>query len=156
MNYAEVFIPMIGWGLGLFFLAIGASIASAVLLGFAVYNDAKAKMNDNAVMWAVLVGLFFTIPGIIYLCVRNEPLKRIYVCHNCGWGNPLSARQCARCGAGLYYPTEETAVRQKKAKTMLIWGLVLFGVSVAALIIMFAVLFGSLFSALEQIPGGLY
>ena len=47
--------------------------------------------------------------------------------YSCGWGNPLSARQCRRCGAGLYYPTEETARLQKKAKAFLIIGLVLVG-----------------------------
>ena len=82
----------------------------------AVYNDAKSKMSLNAVMWAMLVGILGWIPGIVYLCVRNKPLERIYACYSCGWGNPLSARQCRRCGAGLYYPTEETARLQKKAK----------------------------------------
>lgn len=116
---------MISGLIALYILVFLAAVAGSVLFGCAVYNDAKSKWNDNATMWGVLVGILGLIPGIIYLCVRNEPLKRIYVCHNCGWGNPLSAQQCGHCGAGLYYPTEETLQRQKKAKTLLIWGIVM-------------------------------
>ena len=105
---------MISGLIALYILVFLAAVAGSVLFGCAVYNDAKSKWNDNATMWGVLVGILGLIPGIIYLCVRNEPLKRIYVCHNCGWGNPLSARQCGHCGAGLYYPTEETLQRQEK------------------------------------------
>ena len=107
---------MISGLIALYILVFLAAVAGSVLFGCAVYNDAKSKWNDNATMWGVLVGILGLIPGIIYLCVRNEPLKRIYVCHNCGWGNPLSARPAVRghCGAGLYYPTEETLQRQKK------------------------------------------
>ena len=92
----------------------------------------------NAVMWAMLVGILGWIPGIVYLCVRNKPLERIYACYSCGWGNPLSARQCRRCGAGLYYPTEETARLQKKAKAFLIIGLVLWGLAAIGEIFMIA------------------
>ena len=53
-------------------------------------------------------------------------------------GNPLSARQCRRCGAGLYYPTEETARLQKKAKAFLIIGLVLWGLAAIEEIFMIA------------------
>ena len=98
-------------------------------------------ISKNRSNHGVLVGILGLIPGIIYLCVRNEPLKRIYVCHNCGWGNPLSARQCGHCGAGLYYPTEETLQRQKKAKTLLIWGIVMWVVMILAFISIFIVMF---------------
>ena len=129
---------MISGLIALYILVFLAAVAGSVLFGCAVYNDAKSKWNDNATMWGVLVGILGLIPGIIYLCVRNEPLKRIYVCHNCGWGNPLSARQCRRCGAGLYYPTEETARLQKKAKAFLIIGLVLWGLAAIGEIFMIA------------------
>ena len=132
---------MISGLIALYILVFLAAVAGSVLFGCAVYNDAKSKWNDNATMWGVLVGILGLIPGIIYLCVRNEPLKRIYVCHNCGWGNPLSAQQCGHCGAGLYYPTEETLQRQKKAKTLLIWGIVMWVVMILAFISIFIVMF---------------
>lgn len=123
---------MVSGLIALYILVFLAAVAGSVLFGCAVYN---------ATMWGVLVGILGLIPGIIYLCVRNEPLKRIYVCHNCGWGNPLSARQCGHCGAGLYYPTEETLQRQKKAKTLLIWGIVMCAVMILAFISIFIVMF---------------
>ena len=82
-----------------YLLTLAVSITGSVMVGLAVYNDAKSKMSLNAVMWAMLVGILGWIPGIVYLCVRNKPLERIYACYSCGWGNPLSARQCRRCGA---------------------------------------------------------
>ena len=87
-----------------YLLTLAVSITGSVMVGLAVYNDAKSKMSLNAVMWAMLVGILGWIPGIVYLCVRNKPLERIYACYSCGWGNPLSARQCRRCGAGLTTP----------------------------------------------------
>lgn len=121
-----------------YLLTLAVSITGSVMVGLAVYNDAKSKMSLNAVMWAMLVGILGWIPGIVYLCVRNKPLERIYACYSCGWGNPLSARQCRRCGAGLYYPTEETARLQKKAKAFLIIGLVLWGLAAIGEIFMIA------------------
>ena len=124
-----------------YLLTLAVSITGSVMVGLAVYNDAKSKMSLNAVMWAMLVGILGWIPGIVYLCVRNKPLERIYACYSCGWGNPLSARQCGHCGAGLYYPTEETLQRQKKAKTLLIWGIVMWVVMILAFISIFIVMF---------------
>lgn len=132
-----------------YLLVLLTAIAGSVLLGLAVYNDAKSKWSDNAAMWGVLVGFLGLVPGIIYLCLRNEPLKRIYVCHNCGWGNPLSARQCGHCGAGLYYPTEETFQREKKAKILLIWGIVMYGVMILAIIGVFIVMFSTIPAIVE-------
>ena len=83
-----------------YLLTLAVSITGSVMVGLAVYNDAKSKMS--------------------------------------GWGNPLSARQCRRCGAGLYYPTEETARLQKKAKAFLIIGLVLWGLAAIGEIFMIA------------------
>ena len=124
-----------------YLLTLAVSITGSVMVGLAVYNDAKSKMSLNAVMWAMLVGILGWIPGIVYLCVRNKPLERIYACYSCGRGNPLSARQCGHCGAGLYYPTEETLQRQKKAKTLLIWGIVMWVVMILAFISIFIVMF---------------
>lgn len=131
MNVLAMWTPAFIIG---YLLTLAVDITASVMLALAVYNDAKSKWNPNAVMWAVLVGILGLIPGIIYLCVRNEPLKKIYVCQNCGWGNPLLARQCGHCGAGLYYPTQETFLLQKKAKKFLTTGVVLWAVGVIGLI----------------------
>lgn len=146
MNVLAMWTPAFIIG---YLLTLAVDITAYVMLALAVYNDAKSKWNANAVMWAVLVGILGLIPGIVYLCVRNEPLKKIYACHNCGWGNPLSARQCGHCGAGLYYPTEETVQRQKKAKTLLIWGIVMYGVMILAFIGLFVVMFSTIPAIVE-------
>ena len=67
-----------------YLLTLAVSITGSVMVGLAVYNDAKSKMSLNAVMWAMLVGILGWIPGIVYLCVRNKPLERIYACYSCG------------------------------------------------------------------------
>ena len=146
MNVLAMWTPAFIIG---YLLILAVDITASVMLALAVYNDAKSKWNANAVMWAVLVGILGLIPGIVYLCVRNEPLKKIYACHNCGWGNPLLARQCGRCGAGLYYPTEETVQRQKKAKILLIWGIVMYGVMILAFIGLFIVMFSTIPAIVE-------
>ena len=146
MNVLAMWTPAVIIG---YLLTLAVDITAYVMLALAVYNDAKSKWNANAAMWAVLVGILGLIPGIVYLCVRNEPLKKIYACHNCGWGNPLSARQCGHCGAGLYYPTEETVQRQKKAKTLLIWGIVMYGVMILAFIGLFIVMFSTIPAIVE-------
>ena len=66
-----------------YLLTLAVSITGSVMVGLAVYNDAKSKMSLNAVMWAMLVGILGWIPGIVYLCVRNKPLERIYACYSC-------------------------------------------------------------------------
>ena len=63
------------------FLSVGRA-AETFPLRHQPVSYTHLKWNDNATMWGVLVGILGLIPGIIYLCVRNEPLKRIYVCHN--------------------------------------------------------------------------
>ena len=41
-----------------------AGVAAQVLLGLATYNDAKARGNNDPVMWGLLVGFLGWIPGI--------------------------------------------------------------------------------------------
>ena len=40
-----------------YLLTLAVSITGSVMVGLAVYNDAKSKMSLNAVMWAMLVGI---------------------------------------------------------------------------------------------------
>ena len=93
-----------------YLLTLAVSITGSVMVGLAVYNVAKSKMSLNAVMWAMLVGILGWIPGIVYLCVRNKPLERIYACYSCGWGNPLSARRFRADGAKAVPPLRRRAL----------------------------------------------
>ena len=110
----------------LYLLALGAN----VLMGLATYNDAKSRMNDSAAMWGVLVGLFFWIPGIIYLCTRNNAMNRMIMCRNCGWGLPMSYGRCPRCGApnpySQYLYSPQARQYRDRAKVMLIIAIVLY------------------------------
>ena len=54
-----------------------AGVAAQVLLGLATYNDAKARGNNDPVMWGLLVGFLGWIPGIVYLCLRNNNANRL-------------------------------------------------------------------------------
>ena len=46
-----------------YLLVFLAAIAGSVLLGLAVYNDAKSKWNDNATMWGGAGSFFGLDPG---------------------------------------------------------------------------------------------
>lgn len=122
-------IPMLLW-----LLSMGMSVGTSVCLGLAAYHDAKSKMNSNAVMWGVLVGVFGFIPGIIYLCVRNNPTLPPVYCRNCGLAYPVNSPGCPRCGlqnpyaASAYNP--DAPVQAKRAKTLLIVGICLFAGSI--------------------------
>ena len=115
-------------------------VTAAVLLGLATYNDAKSRLNDSPALWGVLVGVLGFIPGIIYLCMRNNALNRLTACPNCGWATPLGQPACLRCGApnpylqGSMTPQQQQQLRHKAA-VMLIWAIVLFVLAFIALII---------------------
>lgn len=114
-------------------------IGGAVLLGLATYNDAKSRLNESPAMWGVLVGLLGCIPGIIYLCTRNNALNRLIACPSCGWGMTLGSPACPRCGVQnsyaqhLYDP--QTKGLRHKATVMLVWGLVLIVVGIIAYVV---------------------
>ena len=44
-----------------YLLTLAVSITGSVMVGLAVYNDAKSKMSLNAVMWAMLVGILGSV-----------------------------------------------------------------------------------------------
>lgn len=127
-------MAVVGGAILFYLLLIAGSITCQILLGLATYNDAKARMNDNPVMWGWLVGIFGLIPGIIYLATRNNSSNRMIVCPNCGWANPGSAPNCARCGAPNQFMNQflnpQAGELAHKAKLQLIWGLVILGVSI--------------------------
>ena len=60
MNVLAMWTPAFIIG---YLLILAVDITASVMLALAVYNDAKSKWNANAVMWAVLVGIFRFDPG---------------------------------------------------------------------------------------------
>ena len=60
------------WFLIIWFLLFGLMITGKVFLALAVYQDARSRYNNNALMWGLLVGFFDLIPAIVYLCLRKN------------------------------------------------------------------------------------
>lgn len=73
-------------------------ISVRVLFAAAAYNDAKSKLNQNAMMWGLLIGFIGLIPGIIYLCVRNNSESKFILCRKCGFTYLRSSMNCPKCG----------------------------------------------------------
>ena len=114
----------------LLFLMLAVSVGAQVCLGLAAFNDAKAEMVDNPAMWGCLVGFLGLIPGIIYLVTRNNARNKLMPCPNCGWLNPMYMPVCTRCNAPSPYAgnafAPQTMALERKAKMLLIWGIVLY------------------------------
>ncbi|WP_195985003.1 hypothetical protein [Clostridium sp. D33t1_170424_F3] len=115
------------------------SVASQILLAFATYNDAKARGNSDPVMWALLVGILGWIPGIVYLCLRNNAANRLMTCAKCGFTHRIAEPFCPQCrsenpySAPFYSPL---APRQAhNAKLLLIWGIVAFAAAIVLMVI---------------------
>lgn len=129
-------------------------IAAQVLLGLAAYNDAKARGNSDPVMWGLLVGILGWIPGIVYLCVRNNSANRLMTCPQCGCAHRVAEAFCPQCRVPNPYsvPFQNPLAPQQahRAKLMLIWGLVAYA---AVIILAFVGVFGMM-SAL--VGAGLY
>ena len=143
MNEVSVIMTL----LVIYLIAILAGIAVNVLLALAAYQDARARGNQNATMWGVLIGILGWIPGIIYLCTRNSARKQMMACPNCGAWHPVSVPNCPQCGVyNTYsYPfcNPETQVAARKAKRFLIAAIIVFGSAIILLIlsiILFAVM----------------
>ena len=54
MSEEEFVFEILGQTIGPMLLIMLFSLAGSVFLALCVYNDAKARNNDSAVMWAVL------------------------------------------------------------------------------------------------------
>jgi ribosomal protein L37E len=77
---------------------VASIIAVRVLFAMAAYNDALSKMNQNALMWGLLIGFVGLIPGIIYLCVRNNSASKFILCRRCGFTYFRGYMNCPKCG----------------------------------------------------------
>ena len=95
------------------------SIVCSVFLALCVYNDAKAKNNQNAVMWAVLSG-FFNIVALIYIIVQAVSKPKTVYCPRCGNIIPAGYAGCPVCGTPMSMmnmaPAEEQVAKYKKRR----------------------------------------
>ncbi|MCI8553754.1 MAG: hypothetical protein HFJ80_02255 [Clostridiales bacterium] len=105
------------------FLIMLAGLASSVMLGLCVYNDARYRGDTNAVLWGVLSG-FFNIAALVYLIVKLAS-KRFLYCSQCG--QPLSCAEpvCQCCGAvspevHRFSPPEQRE-KQKRSRLVFLW-----------------------------------
>jgi ribosomal protein L37E len=109
-------------------------IAARILFGVAAYNDARSKLNQNALMWGLLIGFLGLIPGIIYLCVRNNPTNEFVHCMRCGAGYHVAYTNCPRCGEPnsfhIQYLNPFAEQQRHRAKVLCIVAAVLAGLSV--------------------------
>lgn len=76
------------------------SLAGSLFLALCVYNDAKARGNDNAVMWAVLSG-FFNIVALVYIIVAVSSKPKAVICPRCRNMIPPGYAGCPVCGLPL-------------------------------------------------------
>ena len=123
MNAMMGFIVMI-----VFVCLVG--VAAQVLMGLATYNDAKARGNNDPVMWGLLVGFLGWIPGIVYLCLRNNNANRLMTCPQCGFVHRVAEPFCPQCRVQNPYsaPFQNPLTQQQahRAKLLLIWAVVAY------------------------------
>ena len=127
MNAMMGFIVMI-----VFVCLVG--VAAQVLLGLATYNDAKARGNNDPVMWGLLVGFLGWIPGIVYLCLRNNNANRLMTCPQCGFVHRVAEPFCPQCRVQNPYsaPFQNPHTQQQAppAKQRLIWAVVAYAAGI--------------------------
>ena len=117
MNAMMGFIVMI-----VFVCLVG--VAAQVLLGLATYNDAKARGNNDPVMWGLLVGFLGWIPGIVYLCLRNNNANRLMTCPQCGFVHRVAEPFCPQCRVQNPYsaPFQNPLTQQQAHRAKLLGG----------------------------------
>ena len=120
-----------------------AGVAAQVLLGLATYNDAKARGNNDPVMWGLLVGFLGWIPGIVYLCLRNNNANRLMTCPQCGFVHRVAEPFCPQCRVQNPYsaPFQNPLTQQQahRAKLLLIWAVVAYA---AVIVLTLVAVFG--------------
>lgn len=113
-------------------------IVGQVLLGVAVYHNAKAYCNQSSGMWCALTILFGWIPAVIYLATRHSGRNRLMSCPNCHAVHPVGLANCPQCGGYNPYsePFHSPNAQQEIAcsKKFLIAAIVLMGVGILAIV----------------------
>ncbi|CZT56257.1 hypothetical protein BN3661_01276 [Eubacteriaceae bacterium CHKCI005] len=126
-------------GIALLLISLVLAIGSQVMLALCIYNDAKARGDQNAVLFAVLSGVLGVIPAIIYLVLRsNSGPDTALMCPNCGVVLPQGASHCPNCGmphpkARIIPPDAD--VRSKRAKGLLIGWIVSLVLSIVLIVV---------------------
>ena len=94
------------------------SLAGSVFLALCVYNDAKARNNDSAVMWAVLSG-FFNIVALVYIIVALASKPKALVCPRCRNTVPAGYAGCPVCGQPFFQAVQTPeAIQAYKRRRM--------------------------------------
>ena len=94
------------------FLAISVlGLAASLLLAFCVYYDAKARGNNNAVVWAILSG-FFNFVALIYIIVQAVSKPKTVYCMRCGNIVPPGFYACPVCNTPVMSATAALAPEQ--------------------------------------------
>lgn len=143
--------------LSLTFLFIGfaacgvAALVGQILLGVAVYHNARAYCKTNAGMWCALTILFGYIPAVIYLATHKSEQNRLMICPQCQATHPVGFQTCPQCGIhNVYSDPFYSVYAQKEAvasKRFLIAAIVLHAVAVVGMIVCFVFLFAAVDSA---------
>lgn len=145
------------WFLIIWFLLFGLMITGKVFLALAVYQDARSRYNNNALMWGLLVGFFDLIPAIVYLCLRKNLGSGPILCPSCALYYAPFSGACPRCGAPnpavhMNAYTDLMAAH-KKAKNYLTVAIVAWGlVIVATIVLMLITVFAAIGSAAGSQP----
>ncbi|MCI8497765.1 MAG: zinc-ribbon domain-containing protein [Clostridiales bacterium] len=128
------------------FLSILIMVAGDVFLGLAIYNHAKSRGDQNAVLWGLLSGFLSVIGAVIYAIVISASKKPQRICMNCGVPAPDYAPACPNCGHPLPVVSPEAFVPdapqcKKRFKGMLIGAIasVVLGIIVLIASILFFV-----------------
>lgn len=109
--------------IGLFFLWMVvlslAGIASRLFLAFCIYNDAKYRQDENAVLWAVLSG-FIGFAALVYIIIKVSSKNQFKRCVQCGEAIAPDGQFCPRCGRSRdILTTEELQKYNKRRKLFL-------------------------------------
>ncbi len=124
--------------IGIVFVAL-IGMASSLFLGFCIYYDALYRRVENAVMWAVLSGLF-NILALVYLIVYVTKSPQPLRCFQCGDFLLPNSRFCQRCGRPINSPSLEQLEVYSKKRKLFFW----IWISSLALVVVLSTLFVAL------------
>ena len=125
--------------LGQLLLVMLMEIAASVFLALCVYNDARARGSDSAVLWAVL-SAFFNFVALIYVIVQAVSKPKPVYCYRCGNFVPAGFPSCPVCFApiaGRAMPApEEMAVHKKRRTIFLVLFITFYVLAIIAGVLM--------------------
>lgn len=124
MNHFSVF-----GGMAFALLILGVlAILAKVMIMLAVGEDCKTIGVKNRTLW-MLLAFFIPITALIYLVVRSSLEKTVpKFCPRCGATSAPNMHFCQNCGntALMDYQITDAPVHQKKRKSFLTWGIILY------------------------------